>query len=250
MARLPRSDRRYGAGVILAAAFHVIAVILLVVSLTDPYQAGTERPGVAGGGGGGGGGRSVQYVQLPPSSTAGVPTARRASVPAASTELELPRPTTETEEQPEAIPVTNADPATLFNERTTSLLTLGPGSGTGVGPGSGAGIGGGTGTGRGTGVGSGIGPGSGDGAAVYAPEPRAIIYPYEAPPASIRGGRFRIRFWVDARGRVDKVEIEPEIQDPAFRRKLLDRVSSWTFYPARTIDGKPVAGQLVITYSP
>lgn len=249
-ARLPRSDRRFGAGVLLAGVLHAGAVILLLVALTDRYEAGTDRPGAAGGGGGGGGGRSVQYVQLPPAPRPGAPTARKVSVAAPSERSELPRPTVDTDEPPEAVPVANVDPTTLFDSRTTSLLTLGPGTGTGVGPGSGAGIGGGTGTGRGTGVGSGIGPGSGDGAAVYAPEPRAIIYPYEAPPVSIRGRRFRIRFWVDARGRVDKVDIEPEIEDIAFRRTLIDRVSSWTFYPARTIDGKPVAGQLVITYSP
>lgn len=249
-AQLPRTDRRFGAGVMLAAALHVVAVIALVVSLSVRYELGTAQPGAAGGGGGGGGGRSVRYVQLPASAGARSATTSRVSAAAAIENAEPPPPSVETERPPEPTPVTDADPATLFDQRTTSLLTLGPGTGSGLGPGSGAGIGGGTGTGSGTGIGSGTGPGIGDGGAVYAPEPRAVIYPHEAPPVSIRGRLFRIRFWVDARGRVDRVDIEPEIEDVVFRRTLVERVSSWTFYPARTIDGKPVAGQLVITYSP
>jgi hypothetical protein len=134
---------------------------------------------------------------------------------------------------------------------TASPPTLGPGSGTGVGAGQGSGSGGGSGTGTGSGVGSGVGPGTGgDGTVAYAPEPRAIVYPFEAPPPSVKGRVFQIRFWVDRRGRVVKVEIEPKIDDAGFRKKLLERVESWTFYPARTIDGRPVNGELVITYRP
>ncbi len=234
----------------LAALLHVLAIIALAGSLTARYALGTTQPGVAGGGGGGGGGRSVQYVQLPPSARPAAPSARRLAVAPPAEEPLVRQPTVETERPTEPIPAADVDPATLFDHRTTSLLTLGPGSGAGLGPGTGAGIGGGSGTGSGTGIGSGTGPGIGDGGAVYAPEPRAVIYPHEAPPASIRGRLFRIQFWVDARGRVDRVEIEPDIEDLIFRRRLIDRVSSWTFYPARTIDGKPVAGRLVITYSP
>ena len=96
-----------------------------------------------------------------------------------------------------------------------------------------------------------MGPGTGgEGGAVFAPEPRAIIYPFEEPPASVRGRQFQIRFWVDLRGKVTKVEITPEIEDKRFRAALLERVSSWTFYPARTAEGRPVNGQFVTTYSP
>jgi hypothetical protein len=55
---------------------------------------------------------------------------------------------------------------------------------------------------------------------------------------------------VDARGRVDSVTVLPEIDDKRFRKILLDRVSSWTFYAARTLEGRPVAGQLVVPYAP
>jgi protein TonB len=158
-------------------------------------------------------------------------------------------------------PVIPSDPLSMQQEiarlealrqlrAAASVETLGPGSGTGAGPGVGSGSGGGVGSGQGTGVGSGVGPGFGGGEAVIAPEPRAIIYPFEQPPASIRGREFTIRFWVDAQGRVTKVEIRPEIADRAFRAKLMERMYSWTFYPALTAEGRNVAGQLVITYSP
>ena len=256
-ARLPRSDRRYGAGVIVATLAHGVVIALLLVQWTSRYElAAGDGPGPAGGGGGGGGGRSVQFVQLPPRSAYATPRAHRApAVAAPNVEVQLPQP--KVEPTPEPIvsetalePVSRTIPVTDPNA-TSTRLTLGPGSGTGLGPGAGSGRGGGIGSGSGTGVGSGVGPGTGgEGGAVYAPEPRAIIYPFEEPPPSVRGRRFQIRFWVDLRGTVTKVEITPEIEDKRFRAKLLERVSSWTFYPARTADGRPVNGQLVITYSP
>jgi TonB family protein len=172
------------------------------------------------------------------------------------TEIALPQPrVTPADEKPILPAATIAAPEAVMPVVARSAAdnpqSFGPGTGTGVGPGVGAGVGGGKGTGRGPGIGSGTGPGSGgDGTAYYAPEPRAIIYPFEEPPASIRGREFVIRFWVDSRGRVDKVEIEPEITDRAFRAKLIERVSSWTFYPARTREGKPVNGRYEITYQP
>jgi protein TonB len=255
-ARLPRADRRYGSGVILAAVVHVLAIGLLLVSWTHRYQLSQgEGDGPAGGGGGGGGGRSIQYVQLPPRSAYGSQRPRPApSEP--KQEITLPTPKIEQTEEPVVVPQTTPEPVelalpTIDRSSTSSTLALGPGTGTGLGPGSGSGSGGGIGSGRGTGVGSGVGPGTGgEGVAVYAPEPRAVIYPFEEPPAAMRGQQYSIRFWVDARGKITKIEIEPEIQDKKFRDKLLERVWSWVFYPARTAEGKPVNGQFVITYAP
>jgi protein TonB len=256
-ARLPRSDRRYGAGVVFATVVHVMVIALLLVEWTSPYElAMGDGPGPAGGGGGGGGGRSIQYVQLPPRSAYATPRVHRApAVAAPKVEVQLPQPKVEPTQEP-VIPQTTLEPVTraipvVDPNATSTTLTLGPGSGTGLGPGSGSGRGGGSGSGTGTGVGSGVGPGTGgEGGAVYAPEPRAIVYPFEEPPPSVRGRQFQIRFWVDLRGRVTKVEITPEIEDKRFRAALLERVSSWTFYPARTAEGRPVNGQFVTTYSP
>jgi TonB family protein len=74
-----------------------------------------------------------------------------------------------------------------------------------------------------------------------------VVFPFEEPPAALRGTEVRARFWVDARGQVQKVVIEPPIEDSSFRKKLLERLSQWTFYPARTVDGRAVAGQVLVT---
>jgi len=252
--RLPRSDRRFGAGPALVALGYVLVILGAVLGVTrGEFALGPGGPGT-GGGGGGGGGTETRYVSLPPM-RADASVARRAEVTA---DAPLPEQVSVTTPEDAVIP---SDPLSMQQEiarlealrqlrAAASIETLGPGSGTGAGPGVGSGSGGGVGSGQGTGVGSGVGPGFGGGEAVIAPEPRAIVYPFEQPPASIRGRQFTIRFWVDAQGRVTKVEIQPEIADRAFRAKLMERMYSWTFYPALTAEGRNVAGQLVITYSP
>ena len=256
-ARMPRVDRRYGAGVVWALAVHAVLIVMALMGWTEAFfEPGPGKgPGTGGGGGGGGGGRSIQYIELPPA-----PAARAAPAPAvAHQEITLPTPTVKMAEEKPILPkpeVRLAEAAIPMAAVPTPAVSnaqpsLGPGSGTGVGPGQGSGTGGGTGTGVGPGVGSGIGPGTGgDGTVAFAPEPRAIIYPFEAPPPSVKGQVFQIHFWVDRRGKVVKVEIEPRVEDAAFRKLLLARVESWTFYPARTSEGRPVNGELIVTYKP
>jgi len=242
---------------VFAAAVHAVAILLLASGWAEAYVEGSRDPGPGrGGGGGGGGGRSIRYIDLPPLPTSASRAAQPAAKPAPKTEIVLPQPKVAPAEEKPILPnptIAAPEPVMPVVARSAAdnQMSFGPGTGTGVGPGVGAGVGGGQGTGRGPGIGSGTGPGSGgDGTAYYAPEPRAIIYPFEEPPASVRGREFLIRFWVDNRGRVDKVEIEPEIAERAFRAKLIERVSSWTFYPARTREGKPVNGRYEITYQP
>lgn len=245
-ARIPRSDRRFGVGPALAAAVHVVAVVAIVFGgrLTTEYARAAGGPGQ--GGGGGGGGRKIRYVELPPSPPAAIASRRSQQAPETEpVELVLPEPELEV-----TASVSRQFEMPLPTIEVVQLETVGPGMGTGGGPGSGSGSGGGIGTGRGSGVGAGTGPGGGEGGPVLAPEPRSILYPFEEAPADIKGRQFNIRFWVDARGQVTKVEVEPRIRDAAFLKKLLERMYQWMFYPARTLDGRPVAGQLVVTYQP
>jgi hypothetical protein len=123
----------------------------------------------------------------------------------------------------------------------------GAGLGTGSGPGAGTGTGGGVGSGTGAGVGSGEGPGTGggEGGAVLPPEPKFIIVPADRP-GSVRGKKFSVHFWVDRTGKVTKVEIEPEILDAAYQRKFLEQMYKFQFTPARTLEGTPVDGHLII----
>lgn len=242
----------------MVALLYTLAIVGMIVaaSQADFELSGTGR-GTGGGGGGGGGGTEVRFLSLPPlpRPAAAAPRDVLAAPVAVST------PDMEVERTEETLVFDESDPESLAAEiarlqalrdlrATTNVETRGPGTGTGAGPGTGSGSGGGVGSGQGTGTGSGVGPGSGGGEAVIAPEPRAVVYPFEDPPESVNGREFSIHFWVDSRGGVTKVEIKPEIPDREFREKLYERMYSWTFYPALTAEGRPVNGQLVLSYTP
>jgi hypothetical protein len=55
-----------------------------------------------------------------------------------------------------------------------------------------------------------------------------------------------VEFWVDASGRVTRVDVRPEIEDADYRRRFLDRMRQFQFNPARTLEGQPVNGRLII----
>jgi hypothetical protein len=202
-------------------------------------------PGTGPAGGGGGGTGSVTYVELPAfvSQRQGVRAPEPVDDGVQFTMMEsrvkaIPRPI-----QQEERPQTYA--------RVAPAVWRGQGGGSDNSAGSGSGSGGGVGSGRGTGIGSHTGPGTGGGrGAVLAPEPRAVIYPATKPPASVAGVQLLLHFWVDSRGRVTKVEIEPELADAAYMRELLQSLQQWVFYPARTAEGRPTEGELVVPHVP
>lgn len=253
-ARLPRTDRRFGSGVVLVGLIYgLVGIVALVLGnrALDNYYKALGDGGPLGGGGGGGGARELRYIELPPLPS---PARRQPEQkPPPQSAVQLPQPIVE----PPKAEIKILEPerpqvAALPPERPAiNLETLGTGSGSGTGPGAGSGSGGGIGTGQGTGIGAGVGPGTGgEGGAVVAPAVRTVVYPFEDPPSEIRGREFRVRFWVDARGRPTRVEIDPPIEDASFRKKLLERMQQWTFYPARTLEGRPVNGQLLVVYQP
>ena len=237
---IPHPDRPSGGWLALAVAIHALLIIGIVM-------AGRAAALAAGGGGGGrGGGGVIHYIELPPALSAAtgvLPEDPRTEQLAA--ELALTKPELE-------VPVPKALEVDLpLKPRTiVSIETSAEEAGTGSDLGLGSGSGGGSGTGKGTGVGSNLGPGVGEHRYVLAPEPRSVLYPFEEAPRSIRGRQFTVRFWVDARGRVNKVEVQPPIEDASFLKKLLQRMYGWIFYPARMADGTAVEGELVITYRP
>jgi protein TonB len=237
-------------GVVVSAAVHVgVIAALLWAGRIAATQLSMGDPGLPGGGGGGGGGVTVRYVQLPP----------RPAAPAGAEVAVAPEPVIEEEdEEPELVlPAVERPEPEVVQKRAAADYGLIPvrvddvGRGTGEGAGTGSGSGGGVGSGQGAGIGSGVGPGTGgQGGDAIAPEPRSVVYPFEEPPASVRGRQYTIHFWVDRRGRVTKVEITPRIADGGFRRKLEERMRQWVFYPARTVNGQAVAGELLVTYEP
>lgn len=240
--RTPRPTERFGRGVVVSAVLHGVAIGAVVggVAANTEVLRNIGGPGPRGGGGGGGA-SEVRYVALPPIASPGarpttVPAEERPQVPV---EISLPRPSVaRVSETPMAL-------ASVGRVIPTTVVGRGPGTGGGVGAGSGTG--GGVGSGAGTGVGSGVGPGSGGGedGSVLPPEPKFIVVPADRP-GSVRGRAFDVHFWVDQRGTVTRVEVEPDIEDAAYRRKFLEQMYQFQFTPARTPDGRPVAGHIVI----
>jgi protein TonB len=219
-------------GVILSAVVHA-ALILFGVYSGSRLMVADRMPGAGrgrGGGGGGGGARALVLFTPPAPAAASpvLPLPPRLVVPKAP-----PVPL------PEMKPPDVAPPQ-LSTEQLLAALGpgAGPGKGVGAGPGAGSGSGGGTGSGRG----SGIGPDSGGaGGKLYPPTPRQIILPPSDRPASVRGTTITVRFEISERGDVMRVSMNPTPRDRAFASQFAERLKRYTFTPATTLDGRPVA---------
>ncbi len=229
-----------GGAVLASIAVHAGLLMLVLWVQTRDVGQGVGGPGRAGGGGGGA--PEVSFVDI----TAYVPSSAPAPARRATENLEY------VTVRPQLKTIARSTPKVKVWEPTRpdlSLLSTSPG--TSGGPGSGRGTGGGRGAGVGTGVGDNVGPGTGgERAPAYAPEPRSVVYPISEPPDSVRGRLLIIHFWVDVRGRVSKVEVEPPLLGGSYLEDFLKNMRQWTFYPARTADGRPVDGELVVTHRP
>ncbi|MBI4501071.1 MAG: TonB family protein, partial [Gemmatimonadetes bacterium] len=92
-------------------------------------------------------------------------------------------------------------------------------------------------------TGRGIG---GEGGDVFPPTPRYTILPPLPQPASMRGRTLRVHFWVNAQGKVTRVQVDPEIKDASYRQQFLAMMREYTFNPAKRLDGTTVEGDLVM----
>jgi hypothetical protein len=228
--------------VFVSALLHgalIVALLFGAAAATPEFLRNIGGSGPRGGGGGGG--STVRYIELPPLASAGMRIAPQENEPRLPRpEVVLPLPT-----------VTQVDPQRAQQDmaalQDVRVPVDGSGFGVGDGAGAGSGTGGGVGSGTGSGVGSGEGPGTGggEGGAVLPPEPKFIVVPADRP-SSVRGKKYAVHFWVDRTGKVTKVEVDPEIQDAGYRRKFLDQMYKFQFTPARTLDGHPVDGHLII----
>jgi len=224
--RLPRTARSFQGSVAVSAAVHLAVIAVLVWETSrPPASPPAGQPGAPGTGGG----QRVDYLALP---------AYRA--PAAPDQTQPRRP-------PPA-PVLRAeirDVGAVTSVADVVPVTTLPGALSGA-AGTGAGRGGSIGGAVGTGTGSGAGPGGGEGA-VFPPQAQYSILPPLPKPASVRGKRFRVHFWVSATGRVTKVDVSPEIPDADYRKRFVQLMYEYTFTPAMRPDGVAVAGEMVIT---
>lgn len=221
--RLPTPRRRPG-GFIASILLHSLILLLIGrFGVQWVLGGGDDRNGLRGGGGGAGG--AVRFIDLP------------AAAPAPAQPV-VPAPT-HTVPPPELDPAPTLTPPTITPLSTTvTPLVAAVGTATDGTTGQGPGTGGGTGSGAGTGVGNDSGPGSGgDGAYITPPSVRTLIL-----PADCAKGRFTVYFSVAADGRVTRVSVDPEPKDGGCRQKMMDKMMSYQFQPARTRDGQAVAG--------
>ncbi len=222
---------------ILSAAVHLAAVLFLLWTGTQLMVADRE-PGSGRGRGGGGGGNRTVAAALPPAPAAAAPAP--------------PAPAIVMPEQL-AVVIPQVQPDTTHRAPAPAQPAA-AGQGPGEGPGKGAGAGPGTGTGSGGGSGSGVGPGTGPdsgggGGRVYLPQVQGINLPPSDRPSSLRGTTVTAVFEISATGEVMHVALDPAPRDRKFASEFLERLRRFTFTPAHTPDGHPVAALFRINFT-
>jgi hypothetical protein len=204
---------------------HLALAALVLWRGAELLGPGAGGAGPRGGGGGTGGERAVTWFNLPPPSTP-----RMLDVPAAPVivvpTVVLPDPV-----KLDVTPVSlTPDPTPAQPEPVVATSQTGTG-------GQGPGTGGGQGTGTGPGTGAAAGPGSGgEGGYIFPAVAKGVIL-----PAECARGEFQVRFWVEANGRVSRVDVVPPPKDAGCRREMMERMRAYQFRPATTRDGQPVA---------
>ena len=196
----------------------------------------TTARGGGGGGGGGGTRRTLVYI-LPPAAKSPVP------VPVPPVTPPPPVP-------PAPVPPPRAaNPTTpTADSAVVTAGVAGPGEGPGAGGGTGGGTGGGQGT--GTGTGAGVGTGGGEGGITRPPVWSAGALPFGETPKALRGRYIDVTFWVAIDGRVERIGIEPPIEDAKYRDYFSEvMMRTWRFRPARAASGEAVPGTVTIGFN-
>ena len=200
----------------------------------------------------GGGGNRVAYITLPslpktasaPEFTVDapqVPPPKSIQTPA----VEPVQPSPESTERPDTVPIAVvAD--TSMPQAEGGVRQGVDGAGTGAGGTSGTAVGPGTGEGSGAGAGTG---GGGEGGTLRPPEPRDMAFPFDTPPKELRGVSLNVTFWVGADGGVERYQVEPAIRDREYAKKFDEVMRAFRFTPARTPDGRWVAGTTKISFT-
>jgi len=238
----PGRRRESRSALAVAVLLHVVVIGLVLWRgpelwmLTPSIGTPTLAPGGGGGGGGGGSRPNVVYI-LPP--------AAKAPVPAPVPPVKPPPPV-----PPPPVPPARAENASAVAPADSVVGTAGV-AGPGDGPGAGGGTGGGTGGGQGPGTGTGSGPGTGggEGGTIQPPKWRAIALPFGETPKSLRGRYIDVTFWVALDGRVERIGIEPPIEDAKYREYFSDvMMRTSRFWPARAPSGEAVPGTVTIGF--
>jgi len=222
---LPLPRRREGPATALSFVAHLTIAILVLWRGAALFEGGGGGSGPRGGGGGGGR-PAVSWFALPATSAA---QAHDIPQPPAVTVPTIAVPATE------PVKIEVPPPAVVIAPPPSAAV--GTGAGTAGGAGQGPGSGGGRGTGTGTGVGADSGAGSGGNASdIFPANVRGLII----PPDCARGD-FLVRFWVETDGRVSRVEVNPPPKNAGCHQQLIMHMKAYSFRPAMTRAGVPVA---------
>jgi hypothetical protein len=77
--------------------------------------------------------------------------------------------------------------------------------------------------------------------------PRHQVFPPSDAPKQLRGKDIRVISMVDAEGKVQRVEFQPEITDGGYARRLREAMMSYRYYPATDASGHPIASSFETT---
>jgi len=214
----------------IVVGIHILVIALLFWKSAELLAGSGDGPGPRGGGGGGG--RTALHTFL--LAGAGVPQAVPVPpVPVVTSKMPLPVPA--------KLDLPKLQPPPV---ETQVVAAQGTGNGTSGGPGEGPGSGGGKGAGVGPGVGNDSGPGHGGGSRILIASPKLTILP---PPCF--HGRTVAMIAVSVDGEVTDVQLQPPPKDAGCRETLMRQLKSNQFYPAKTLEGVPVASVVPFTIS-
>lgn len=242
--------RRFGKGIAIALAVHIIAAALLGILGYRFTQRPPQILEVTWGGGGGGGGKGSAAAEKGTAETAAatVQQQKQQSAPVRTDDIvdRKQKPQTQQQEQPRQ-PQSSSTSSEAAQSNVKSGETGGTGTGGGEGTGAGTGQGSGEGSGSGTGSGSGSGSGSGAGkrqrcSAVIPPYLVSSTDPRYPPAARNREieGTVYVKMLVSSGGSVENAFVARSSGNEALDGAAVEAVYNWNFSPAKDTYGSPV----------
>lgn len=236
--------RRFGKGIAIALAVHIIAAALLGILGYRFTQRPPQILEVTLGGGGGGGGKGSAAAEKGTAETAAatVQQQKQQSAPVRTDDIvdrkqEQPR-------QPQSSSTSSEAAQSNVKSGETGGTGTGGGEGTGAGTGRGSGEGSGSGTGSGSGSGSGSGAGQGSGSGVPVTPPYLVSstdprYPPAARNREIEGTVY-VKMLVSSGGSVENAFVARSSGNEALDGAAVEAVYNWNFSPAKDTYGSPV----------
>ncbi|WP_288752683.1 energy transducer TonB [uncultured Phascolarctobacterium sp.] len=219
--------RRFGKGIAIALAVHIIAAALLGILGYRFTQRPPQILEVTLGGGGGGGGKGSAAAEKGTAETAAatVQQQKQQSAPVRTDDIvdRKQKPQTQQQEQPRQ-PQSSSTSSEAAQSNVKSGET------------------GGTGTGGGEGTGAGTGQGSGSGVPVTPPYLVSSTDPRYPPAARNREieGTVYVKMLVSSGGSVENAFVARSSGNEALDGAAVEAVYNWNFSPAKDTYGSPV----------